>query len=415
MRVGQQLRTFCGLLAFLLTGALAAKAELVATHLRGETRAVKVAEAGGGAIRFTAEARVGAPGDWGLAFRRHPNDEPATTARFDGWPNGTPVSFTLHSDGRAVSLTLVQDAHRGTASYPSRQPGDVDELFVSALAVDAGTSVSLARLRLDDVAVKEAPAAANAGTLGQDVLRLQGIKAGHGFTLTGTITLAWESARPQGSALRVLFWGAKTGRPAAGDAAAGVTITAPAAESLLANGTPTITAVFPAAPAAVTLLLDGTDRTSEAEVSAAGLSYTPSTRLLEGEHTAQVIVRDRAGRESRAAVHFITDTVPPSIVVASPGPVTDNSAPVIRLSYSDDTSGLDPTTLKVTLDGESIDSICIPNAASGVCLTESVAEGSHRLTATVKDRAGNIGRADFGFTVSPAEPQDAPTEAPPGT
>ena len=151
------------------------------------------------------------------------------------------------------------------------------------------------------------------------------------------------------------------------------------------------------------------DRTAEAEVGAAGLSYTPSTRLLEGAHTAQVIVRDRAGHESRAAVSFTTDTVPPSIVVASPGPVTDNSAPVIRLSYSDDTSGLDPATLKVTLDGEAIDSICIPNAASGVCLTTEVAEGSHRLTATVKDRAGNLGRTDFGFTVAPPEPpQDAP-------
>jgi hypothetical protein len=406
---GRSRVTRVGVLAFLLTGALAAKAELVATHLRGETRAVKVAEAGGGAIRFTAEARVGAPGDWALALRRHPNDEPATKGRFDGWPDGTPVSFTLHSDGRAVSLTLVQGTRRGAVSYPSRQLGDVDELFVSGLAADAGTSVTLAGLSLDGVAVKEAPAAANAGILGQDVLRLQGVKAGHGFTLTGTITLAWESARPQGSALRVLFWGAKAGRPAAGGAAAGVTITAPAAESLLANGTPTITAAFPAAPMAVTLLLDGTDRTPEAEVSATGLSYTPSTRLLEGEHTAQVVVRDRAGRESRATVSFTTDTVPPSIVVASPGPVTDNSAPVIRLSYSDDTSGLDPTTLKVTLDGESIDSVCIPNAASGVCLTDSVAEGSHRLTATVKDRAGNVGQTDFGFTVSPPEPpQDTP-------
>jgi hypothetical protein len=183
-----------------------------------------------------------------------------------------------------------------------------------------------------------------------------------------------------------------------------VVITAPAAESLLADGSPTLTATFAGAPA-VTLLLDGTDRTAQAEVSATGLSYTPSTRLLEGEHTAQVIVRDRAGREGRATVRFTTDTVPPSIVVASPGPVTDNPAPVIRLSYSDDTSGLDPTSLRVTLDGESIDSICIPNAASGVCLTESVPAGSHRLTATIKDRAGNVGRADFGFTVeAPADP-----------
>jgi hypothetical protein len=398
----------CWLIASLLAGALAAQGELAVNHLPGETRAVKVAEANGGAIRFTAEARAGKAGDWALATRRHPSDPPLATARFDAWPNGSPVPFVLHSDGRrSVSLTLSLAGYRAAVTYPSRQIGDVDELFVSVLAVHAGTRVTLAGLTLDGAAVKDAPAAASAGARAQDVLRIQGVPLGHGFTLAGTIALGWEGTRPEGSDLRVRFWGAKGGRQAAGEAPK-VTITAPAAESVLANGTPTVIASFTGATApVVTLLLDGADRTAEAEVSAAGLSFTPSARLLEGKHTAQVIVRDRAGHEGRAAVSFVTDTVPPSIVFASPGPVTDNPAPVIRLSYSDATSGLDPPTLKVTLDGESIDSICIPNAASGVCLTESVPEGSHRLTATVRDRAGNVGRADFGFTV------EAPVEAPP--
>jgi hypothetical protein len=411
---GSRTRIGVCLAALLLVGPLEARATLVASHLRGETRAVKVSEATGGAIRFTAEARVGKPGDWALASRRHPADPAAATARFDGWSSGLAAPFVLRSDGHAVSLTLVQGTHRAAVSYASRQLGDVDELFVSALAVQPGTAVTLAGLTLDGVGVKDAPAAASTSTQAQDVLRLQGVSPGHGFTLTGTITLAWEGARPEGSELRVLFWGVKAGQRVSGDAGAPkVAITAPAAESLLANGSPTVTATFTSgggAPA-VTFLLDGTDRTAQAEVSAAGLSFTPSTLLLEGKHTAQVIVRDHAGHEGRAAVSFTTDTVPPSIVVASPGPVTDNPAPVIRLSYSDDTSGLDPTTLKVLLDGQSIDSICIPNAASGVCLTESVPEGSHRLTATVKDRAGNLGRADFGFTVE--APPEAPPEVPP--
>ena len=401
---GARPRTACWLIAAFLAGAVAARGDLAVSHLPGETRAVKVAEANGGTILFTAEARAGKAGDWALATRRHPDDPPLATCRFDAWPNGSPVPFVLRSDGqRSVSLTLTLDAHHAAVTFPSRQVGDAGVLFISALAVHAGTRVSLAGLTLDGVAVKDAPAAASTGDRAQDVLRIQGLPAGHGFTLAGTITLGWEGARPRGSELRVLFWGAKPGRAAAG-AAPRVTITAPAAESLLANGTPTMTATFTGGTStgeapAVTLLLDGADRTAEAEVSAAGLSYTPSARLLEGKHTAQVIVRDRAGREGRAAVSFVTDTVPPAIAFASPGPVTDDPAPVIRLSYSDATSGLDPTTLKVTLDGEPIDSICIPNAATGVCLTESVPQGSHRLTATIKDRAGNLGRADFGFTL----------------
>src|SRR4051794_25976226 len=43
--------------AVLLVGAGAARGELAVSHLRGEARAVRLAEANGGAIRFTAEAR----------------------------------------------------------------------------------------------------------------------------------------------------------------------------------------------------------------------------------------------------------------------------------------------------------------------------------------------------------------------
>jgi hypothetical protein len=393
------------LLGALLAGSLAAEAELATGHLPGEARAVKVSEANGGTILFTAEARAAKTGDWALATRRHPVDPPLATSRFDAWPNGIPVPFVLRSDGRReVTLTLTLDAHRAAVTYPSRRTGEAGELFVSVRADGAGTRVSLAGLTLDGVAVKDAPAVTSTGPRAQDVLRIQGIPAGHGFTLAGTITLGWQGAPAPGSEPRVLFWGVKSGRQAAG--APQVTITEPAAESVLASGTPTISARFSGAPA-VTLRLDGTDRTAEAQVTAGGLTFTPSTRLLEGKHTAQVLVRDPAGRENQARVSFTTDTVPPTIVFASPGPVTDNPAPVIRLSYSDATAGLDPRTLKVTLDGESIDSICVPNAASGVCLTESVAEGSHRLTATIRDRAGNLGTAAFGFTV------EVPVEAPP--
>jgi hypothetical protein len=185
-----------------------------------------------------------------------------------------------------------------------------------------------------------------------------------------------------------------------------VTITAPAPDSFLANGAPTITAAFAHGggavdPAAVLLMLDGADRTAQAEIGPSGLTFTPPSRLLEGKHTAQVIVRASSGRDEQASVTFTTDTVAPSIAFASPAKVvTGNPAPIIRLSYSDLTSGLDLKTLKVTLDGESIDSICVANFASGVCIPQEIAEGSHLLTATILDRAGNAGTASFAFTLT---------------
>lgn len=391
-------------LAALLAGAAGAKADLLLTHFRGEARAVKLAQTNGGAIRFTAEARLANPGDWSLGARRLPGDPPTSTASFD-WPNGTPVPFVLTYDGRrTVSLTLFQGDRRATVTYQSDKLGDCDELFLSAVAAGADTGVALAGLKLGDLPVKNAPAAGNPSEE-QDVLRIQGASLDHGFTLTGAITLSWGSARPSSSDLHVLFWGARMPAAPAGQRPSRVTLTAPAPESVLASGTPTITAVFPAGkavdPAAVLLMLDGADRTPQAEIGPAGLTFTPPTRLLEGKHTAQVIVRAPGGQEEQASVSFTTDTVPPSIAFASPARVvTGNPAPVIRLTYSDLTSGLDLRTLKVTLDGQSIDSICVANFASGVCIPQAIEEGSHLLTATVRDHAGNAATASFAFTLS---------------
>ncbi|HEY3567329.1 MAG TPA: choice-of-anchor W domain-containing protein [Thermoanaerobaculia bacterium] len=388
----------------LLAGAAGAKAELLLTHLRGEARAVKVAQANGGAIRFAAEARLANAGGWSLGARRLPGDPPTSTAPFD-WPNGTPIPFVLAYDGRrTVSLTLFQGDRRSAVTYQSDKLGDCDELFLSAVAAGPDNGASLAGLKLGDLPVKNAPAAGNPSGE-QDVLRIQGGNLTHGFTLTGAITLSWGSARPSGSDLHVLFWGARMPAAPAGQRPSRVTITAPAPESVLASGTPTITAVFPEGkavdPATVLLMVDGADRTPQAEIGAAGLTFTPPARLLEGKHTAQVIVRAPGGREEQASVSFTTDTVPPSIAFASPPRiVTGTAAPIIRLTYSDLTSGLDTGTLKVALDGESIDSICVANAASGVCIPQAIEEGSHLLTATIRDRAGNAGTASFAFTLS---------------
>lgn len=402
--MGRRRRIAACALAILLPGAAGARGELAVSHLRDEAGAVKAARANGGAIRFTAEARLPNGGGWSLGARRLPGDPPTSTARFD-WPNGMPVPFVLSYDGRrTVSLTVFQGDREAAASFVGDRPADCDELFVSAAAAGPGASAALAGLKLGDLTVENAPAAASPSRE-QDVLRIRGVDLAHGFTLTGAATLSRGSGKPEGD-VRILFWCAKVGTPLAGRGSSGrITITAPAPESILANGTPTLTAAFAGGgavdPAAVLLMLDGADRTAQAEIGPSGLTFTPPSRLLEGRHTAQVTVRGPAGHDEQASVSFTTDTVPPSIAFASPPKVVaGNPAPIIRLTYSDLTSGLDTSTLKVSLDGESIDSICVANFASGVCIPQAIAEGSHLLTATVLDRAGNAGTASFAFTLT---------------
>src|SRR3954453_3025322 len=70
----------CCLLVLFLAGAVAARGELAVSHLLGEARAVKILQAQGGAIRFTAEARIGKAGEWALGTRRLPADPPTAMA-----------------------------------------------------------------------------------------------------------------------------------------------------------------------------------------------------------------------------------------------------------------------------------------------------------------------------------------------
>jgi hypothetical protein len=393
-------------LAVLLAGAAAAPGALLPSHLRGEARAEKVAQADGGAIRFTVEARPGGSGGGSLAARRLPTDPPAASVPFDPWPNGEPVPFVLAYDGRrTVTLSLFQGDREVRVSSVSDRLADCNELFVSAVAAAPGSRAIVSGLRLGEAPVGDAPAATP--PVGEDVLRIPAAAGlARGFTLTGAMVLGWEGAPPREGDLHVRLWGARVKAPPPRPPGR-IAITAPAPASVLAEGAPTLTAAFagPAVdPAAVVLMLDGADRTAQAEIASSGLTFTPPARLLEGKHTAQVIVRGADGGEEQAAVSFTTDTVPPSIAFASPPrEVAGNPAPIIRLTYSDLTSGLDASTLKVTLDGESIDSICVANLASGVCIPQSIPEGSHLLTATIRDRAGNAATATFSFNLTLGE------------
>ncbi len=83
------------------------------SRLRTEDQAVKLAEADGGTIRFSLEARIGDAGDWMLGARRRPSEPAKVTAHVDAWTNGSPVPFILHFDGRrTVTLTLIDGARQ---------------------------------------------------------------------------------------------------------------------------------------------------------------------------------------------------------------------------------------------------------------------------------------------------------------
>ncbi|HEV8579921.1 MAG TPA: DNRLRE domain-containing protein, partial [Thermoanaerobaculia bacterium] len=103
-------------------------------------------------------------------------------------------------------------------------------------------------------------------------------------------------------------------------------ITAPANGSVVTTATPTISATYSddgsgVDIASIRLLLDGADRTAEAQVTAAGLTFTPSAPLAAGAHTVEVTVRDLEANESRATASFTVDlgpALPPDPATVAP-------------------------------------------------------------------------------------------------
>jgi hypothetical protein len=184
----------------------------------------------------------------------------------------------------------------------------------------------------------------------------------------------------------------------------------PAGGSLLASATPTIAAAFAddlsgVDPASVHFLLDGTDRTSAAQVTAAGFRFTPSPPLANGSHAAAVSVRDLAGNLAQAQWSFTTDTTPPTLAFTSPsGQVPAGTSPPIVVAYGDATSGVNLGSLHVSLDAADISASCTAGPASATCASPALAAGTHSAAASITDQAGNLATASLTFQVTAALP-----------
>jgi hypothetical protein len=175
--------------------------------------------------------------------------------------------------------------------------------------------------------------------------------------------------------------------------------------SLLATATPTISAAFAddlsgVDPSTIRLTLDGTDQTAKAAVTAAALTFIPAAPLPDGSHAVALDVRDAAGNPAHQAWSFTTDITPPSLVITSPATATVGTVtPTLGFAYTDATSGVDPTSLRVLLDGTDVTATCQRGPGSAACTPPPLRAGPHGLAASVRDRAGNAASASLSFQI----------------
>lgn len=149
-------------------------------------------------------------------------------------------------------------------------------------------------------------------------------------------------------------------------------------------------------------------------------SFTPTTVLASGPHTLTATVTDAAGNTSPASTPFlitVDTTAPDAPVIVS---VTDDVAPVTGvvgngLSTNDARPTLNGTgeagaTLRILDNGTQIGTVTVgTNGSWSFTPGVNLAEGTHTLTATATDTAGNTGAASAAYsvvidTIAPAAP-----------
>lgn len=107
---------------------------------------------------------------------------------------------------------------------------------------------------------------------------------------------------------------------------------------------------------------------------------------------------------------FVTEKVAPVITVISPtsSAVLANSKPTISWTCSDTDSGIDSSTIALSIDGTAVSGITT-SVSSGVYTcsyipSTALSEGSHTLIFSVSDNDGNAGGTSLSFTVDTVPP-----------
>ncbi len=153
--------------------------------------------------------------------------------------------------------------------------------------------------------------------------------------------------------------------------------------------------------------LDNQDVRAQAQVSATGISHTPSAPLTEGSHAVTVEVGDTNGNITSTIWSFVTRT-PPQITTVAPSDVTLNAnAAVVITARSTPMSAVASMLTGVVLSLDGVDVTGSTQvSASGLSFTPTttLAQGIHIAVLTVRDNAGNTSARTWRFTLDTGLP-----------
>ena len=138
------------------------------------------------------------------------------------------------------------------------------------------------------------------------------------------------------------------------------------------------------------------------EATVTDLTWSANVPLAEGTNQITATATNVMGAPSEATVEVIRDTTAPTISVLSPasGTTVTDPRPTISLSLEDTGSGVNPSTISLSINGGTRSSSCVETAEGADCtLTGALFAEPVELTVTAEDRAGNAGSTSSSFTV----------------
>jgi hypothetical protein len=190
-----------------------------------------------------------------------------------------------------------------------------------------------------------------------------------------------------------------------------VSITSPASGATVSSTTVvTASASDNVGVVGVQFTIDGANLGAEDTTVPYAVSWN-TTGAANGSHTIAAIARDAAGNSTRSATVTVTvnnappaDTTPPTVSITSPANGATVNGTVSVSANASDNVGV--VGVQFQLDGANLGAQDTSAPYSVSWNTTTASNGSHTLTATARDAAGNQTSAQVTVTVSNGPPPD---------
>jgi parallel beta-helix repeat protein len=163
-------------------------------------------------------------------------------------------------------------------------------------------------------------------------------------------------------------------------------------------------------PGSVLMLVDGSDVTSWATITASDVKYVQISRFTDGAHFIYLEVKDFAGNLAKTSWSFNVDTRPPTIVYAylqpSDGSTTEDNTPIILAAYSDE-FGIDTSNVVLKVDGIDVTSLAtVTEHYVDYFPSQTLEDGIHVAFLEVRDANGNLAVMKWTFYVDTTGTRD---------